>query len=227
MDPGGEDGFTDLGDWLVEDAQGLPPIASGDVIHVLRSDELWAFENSSGEPLGSYSRHAGRAPAQRNHIVASNVSNGSHLRLKDLSPDINEAPIASLLGEVRELAADSPPVVAADPREALLPKFEYYHVFIEAQELEGTGKRSLFGLGPEQMRNVYAWADVNKQLNELGRHGWELLHFEPHWIWGNMAYGAPMWARMLNDSRRKVEAMASYPEYIVGWYCTLRRPARS
>ena len=101
--------------------------------------------------------------------------------------------------------------------------WEYYHVFVEAQQLEGTGKRSLFGLGAEKMRNVYAWDEVNKKLNELGRDGWELLHIEPHWIWGNMVYGAPMWAVMLNDSRRKVEAAASYPEYIVGWYCTFRR----
>ena len=86
--------------------------------------------------------------------------------------------------------------------------WEYRHVFVGAQEREGTG---------------YAYDDVNKKLNELGRDGWELLNMEAHWIWLEVTHGAPMWAMMLNDSRRKVEAAASHPEYIVGWYCTFRR----
>jgi hypothetical protein len=129
--------------------------------------------------------------------------------------------LASQMG--RPTSAPTQPL-GADPG-ASYPRtgWQYYHVFVEAQQLEGTGKRSLFGLGAEKMRNVYAWDEVNRKLNELARDGWELLHIEPHWIWGNMVYGAPMWAVMLNDSRRKVEATASYPEYIVGWYCTFRR----
>lgn len=102
-------------------------------------------------------------------------------------------------------------------------RWEYKHVFVEAQQLEGTGKRSLFGLGAEKMRNVYAWDDVNTALNGLGNEGWELIQFEPHWIWGNQTFGAPLWVSIVDTSRRKVEHIASYPEYIVGWYCTLRR----
>ena len=73
------------------------------------------------------------------------------------------------------------------------------------------------------MENVYAFDEINQRLNELGNDGWELLHAEPHWIWGNMTYGAPLWFIALNNNRRKVEAAASYPEYIVGWYCTFKR----
>lgn len=103
-------------------------------------------------------------------------------------------------------------------------QWEYRHLFIEAQKLEGTGKRGgLFGTGAEKMQNVYAWEEINQQLNELGAESWELLQAEPHWIWGHQIIGAPLWARMANEHRRRVEASNSYPEYIVGWYCTLRR----
>lgn len=105
-----------------------------------------------------------------------------------------------------------------------MQRWEYIHVFIESQRIQGTGKFSAFGLGAEKTESVYAWGDINDEFNRYGELGWELLSLEPHWIWSTMTIGAPLWAVMANSRRRKVEGVSNYPELIAGWYATFRRP---
>lgn len=97
------------------------------------------------------------------------------------------------------------------------------HVFVPSMRFQGTGERAFFGLGAEKMESVYAWEELNDHINELGDQGWELVNAEPHWIWSTQTVGAPLWAVFADSRRRRVEAATSYPEYIVGWYCTFRR----
>ncbi|MDO8637250.1 MAG: hypothetical protein Q7R34_13635 [Dehalococcoidia bacterium] len=104
-----------------------------------------------------------------------------------------------------------------------MDKFEYHHEYITAQREEGTGEYGFFGLGEERTQYIYAWDSIDERLCTLGEEGWELVHSEAHWIWSTSTHGAPLWAIMLNDKRRRVEAVTSQPEYIAGWYCTFCR----
>jgi len=184
MDSSGNDGFTDLGEWLVEDALGIPSINSGDVIRVLRSDDSWAFENSSGEPVGSYSRHSSRAVVPRNHLVACSLSTGTYLRLNDLPPDMHVTPSVLPGSEVSEPEAIAAPEITADRREALPPtpgalpdspqsrrhamardRWQYCKLSYGDKEVEYW---TTSGVRKEKMR------DFPLAVAELGEQGWEM-----------------------------------------------------
>lgn len=92
--------------------------------------------------------------------------------------------------------------------------FEYLHTWIIAAEDVDEDDVDEGGEVP------YLYAQVQGQLNSLGRQGWELVDMTPHWEW---TYDTVDVTLEYDAGESTLEAPFAVPDHISGWYCTFRR----